>query len=404
MIADELYNFYRELGYWVNFEGERLMISSKYTLATSDLQAIKPLITSLDKVPILQYAGCSYIFVRDPSRLPDLFPVLGRPAEDWIPLPSGEGAAFDQSYWLSPLGLALNDLPSVVGILLPGVFERIDEMKALPVFDTGDIDGLAKACIGRQLGVAEATLSIGHGKIPDLYASIVANLSPLPEVVEPEPEPEPLLEPEPERRSFFEDAILPDEYRPTIPMESDEIEWARLLDGIAPGSLSPLRLVAIILSIEDIDLPEDPLTSLALLDMAITAMPPTLAHPDELFSYIWPTRQAIRVNLEFHIIASQILAGILLRFSMGRDAGFFMDSSLSLGEVFYKNPETLISDLFGAPEIIAWIERNILTAPAPQLTSRTQKIAEVIKQVGEDIMADVSTPYYRQLIASHHRD
>jgi hypothetical protein len=422
--VNEIYDFYRELGYDVNIDGGSLTISSKYTLVTSDLHALKPLIASLDKVPILQYAGSSYIFVRDPSRLPDLSPILGKPTYDWIPLPSGEGAAFDQAYWLASLRLALNELPSVTNFLISGVLERVEALRGSPVTDTSEADGLAKACIGGTLTIAEAHIIVGPGGAKDLNAAIIANLSPEPielkietPVLEQEPEQapipepvselifeptsEPIPEPIPERRSLFADALLPNEYHEPVHMASDEINWTELLSDTAPGALTPLHIVAVILSIEDIGLPEDPLISLALLDMAITAMPPTLTHPDELFSYIWPTRRAIRVNVEFHVITSQILAGILLRFSMGCDSGFLMEGGLSLEEMFYKNPSILLSDLFGAPEVISWIERYVLTAPAPQLTSRTQKIAEIIKQVGEEIMPDVSTAYYRQLISNH---
>jgi hypothetical protein len=135
--------------------------------------------------------------------------------------------------------------------------------------------------------------------------------------------------------------------------------------------------------------------------MAATAMPHTLSHPDELFSYIWPTRKAIRVNAELHIIMSQILAGTLIRFAMGCESGFLMEGELSINEMFYQKPASLLSDIFGSPKLVSWIERNLLTAPAPQLTIRTQNIADVLEQVGTDIMPDVSTAHFLQLIASH---
>lgn len=187
----------------------------------------------------------------------------------------------------------------------------------------------------------------------------------------------------------------PDEM-PVAAAESDALDWEQILDGVDPTTLTPLTLVAIVL--DELGISRDPLTSLALLDMALTAISEPPTHPDELFGYLWPTRQTLLDELEFHSVVVQLLAGILLRFEMMCEAGTLVADETFLNQLLHLNTPSLLSDLFGTPDIVFWLEKHVLQAPLIQLDTRIHKIAYVLDTVGAQIIPDVSTRYYLDLI------
>jgi hypothetical protein len=187
----------------------------------------------------------------------------------------------------------------------------------------------------------------------------------------------------------------PDEM-PVAVAESGALDWEQILDGVDPATLTPLTLVAIVL--DELGISRDPLTSLALLDMALTAISEPPTHPDELFGYLWPTRQTLLDELEFHSVVVQLLAGILLRYKMMCEGGTLVADETFLDQLLHLNTPSLLSDLFGAPDIVFWLEKHVLQAPLIQLDTRIHKIAYVLDTVGAQIIPDVSTRYYLDLI------
>ncbi len=187
----------------------------------------------------------------------------------------------------------------------------------------------------------------------------------------------------------------PDEM-PVAVAESGALDWEQILDGVDPATLTPLTLVAIVL--DELGISRDPLTSLALLDMALTAISEPPTHPDELFGYLWPTRQTLLDELEFHSVVVQLLAGILLRYKMMCEGGTLVADETFLDQLLHLNTPSLLSDLFGAPDIVFWLEKHVLQTPLIQLDTRIHKIAYVLDTVGAEIIPDVSTRYYLDLI------
>ena len=189
---------------------------------------------------------------------------------------------------------------------------------------------------------------------------------------------------------------------PIVVEESDALDWEQILDGIDESTLTPLKLVGT--ALDKLGLARDPLTSLALLDMALTAISEPPAHPAELFDYLWPTRRAFSDELEFHTIVVQLLAGILIRFDMMCDAGLLMSDASFLDQLLGLDTPSLVSDLFGAPDIIFWLQKHVLSAPLAQLDTRIHKIAHVLETIGTQIVPNVSTAYYLDLIGERLYD
>ncbi len=189
---------------------------------------------------------------------------------------------------------------------------------------------------------------------------------------------------------------------PTGIEDSDALDWEQILDGIDEPTLTPLKLVGT--ALDKLGLERDPLTSLALLDMALTAISEPPAHPAELFDYLWPTRRAFSDELEFHTIVVQLLAGILIRFDIMCDAGLLMSDATFLDQLLGLDTSSLVSDLFGAPDIIFWLQKHVLSAPLAQLDTRIHKIAHVLETIGTQIVPNVSTAYYLDLIGERLYD
>jgi hypothetical protein len=187
----------------------------------------------------------------------------------------------------------------------------------------------------------------------------------------------------------------------TDEIASDEIDWAQALDGVDASTLTPLRLVAIMRSMDDLALPKTPLASLALLDMTLTAISAAPKYPCELLEYIWPTHQTLLDDFGDHMVVVQLLAGVLLRFEMMCDAGLLMPDTNLLDQLFHIDTVSLLSDLFGAPDIVFWLERHVLGGTPEQLTARIHKVADVLDTVGVEIIPDVSTAYYLELIGEN---
>ncbi|MHB1732958.1 MAG: hypothetical protein ACYCU8_05830 [Ferrimicrobium acidiphilum] len=189
---------------------------------------------------------------------------------------------------------------------------------------------------------------------------------------------------------------------PTGIEDSDALDWEQILDGIDSSTLTPLKLVGT--ALDKLGLERDPLTSLALLDMVLTAISEPPAHPAELFDYLWPTRETFLDELKFHTIVVQLLAGILIRFDMMCDAGLLMSDVTFLDQLLGLDTPSLVSDLFGAPDIIFWLQKHVLSAPLAQLDTRIHKIAHVLETIGTQIVPNVSTAYYLDLIGERLYD
>ncbi|WP_298335050.1 hypothetical protein [Ferrimicrobium sp.] len=466
----------------------RLVIQTNFTVATEGSSVLGHIKDTVS-VPILRHGNICYLFVRDASAFPNLWPVLGQPSISWVSLPpyrsDSPAGGYDLPAWLAPLSIAHDQLPLLNDLLPQSVFSRITQIQRVGIEvqqRTGEgvipldqivtyaaeelqrsgqtqetLALLGAACVGELLSVGQAHRLLGHDTdelrvaildtlfaegdiatdelIEILYDSAVAMIIESEgidseglededaDAAENDAEAQELegsVHPGPMAgigelkgnddsasvaiyaENYLDELIESDQWdadpddMSVTALDSDALDWEQILDGVDPATLTPLTLVAIVL--DELGISRDPLTSLALLDMALTAISEPPMHPDELFGYLWPTRQALLGELEFHSVVVQLLAGILLRFEMMCEAGTLVADETFLDQLLHLNTPSLVSDLFGAPNIVFWLEKHVLQAPLVQLDTRIHKIAYVLDTVGAQIIPDVSTRYYLDLI------
>uniref|UniRef100_UPI002626E63B hypothetical protein n=1 Tax=Ferrimicrobium sp. TaxID=2926050 RepID=UPI002626E63B len=449
----------------------RLVIQTSFTVATEGSSVLGHIKDTVS-VPILRHGNICYLFVRDASAFPNLWPILGRPNTSWVSLPpyrsDSPAGGYDLPAWLAPLSIAKDQLPLLSDLLPSSVVSRIAQLQRVGIEvqqRTGEgvipldqivtyaaeelqrsgqtqetLALLATACVGDLLSVGQANRILGHDTdelrvaildtlftegdiatdelIETLYDSAVAMILDSEgidsEGLEDEDEDEDADAAENEAEAqelersvhpgpvvsigelkgnddsesvaicaenYLDELIESDQWNadpdemPVAAAESDALDWEQILDGVDPATLTPLTLVAIVL--DELGISRDPLTSLALLDMALTAISEPPTHPDELFGYLWPTRQTLLDELEFHSVVVQLLAGILLRFEMMCETGTLVADESFLDQLLHLNTPSLLSDLFGAPDIVFWLEKHVLQAPLIQLDTRIHKIAYV---------------------------
>lgn len=181
------------------------------------------------------------------------------------------------------------------------------------------------------------------------------------------------------------------------------LDWRGALAG-RETTVAPVVLVQIFLGMDELKFDEDPLTKLALLDMAVTAIPDGTDDPLTLFPYLWPESGAVMAEFHQHRILVEILAGLLLRFDMACSAGVFMGDP-PLVALLAQDAVATVSDLVGDPDLVFWLERHLFNVTTrEQLGTRVQAISKIISAVGDDVVGDVSTEHLRSLLGETIND
>ena len=180
--------------------------------------------------------------------------------------------------------------------------------------------------------------------------------------------------------------------------EEEKIDWVSAVDGWE-GELSAPFLAMRFLGMTELGLTDDDLTKLALLDLAITALPSIDENLGDLLTCLWPSVSAFAADLYFHTLAVQLFAGMLLRFKMIGDAGMLIESPSLTQQLEAGGGAVIFSDLMGSPSILFWLERHILNTNTPALLAqRVSFVAEVLGMVRHGIIGSVSTSHFVELI------
>ena len=112
-----------------------LVMKANHALASSDMRVLHRVWGKGRPIPLLRHGGTGYVFVSDPENFPELSPVLGLEKDRWISLPPHRSDDLDGSYslpaWITPLSVAIDDLPRVRELFELSVFQRIDQLQDL---------------------------------------------------------------------------------------------------------------------------------------------------------------------------------------------------------------------------------------------------------------------------------
>lgn len=182
--------------------------------------------------------------------------------------------------------------------------------------------------------------------------------------------------------------------------EEEKIDWARAVDGWE-GEFSAPFLAMHLLGMEELGLTDDDLTKLALLDLAITALPSENGNLADLLTCLWPTVSDFASDLHFHSMAVQLFAGMLLRFKMIGDAGMLLESPSLVQQLEVGQGAHIFSDLMRSPDVLFWLERHVLNTNTPELLRlRVSFVAEVLGMVRRGIVESISTSHFLELIGA----
>jgi hypothetical protein len=187
-----------------------------------------------------------------------------------------------------------------------------------------------------------------------------------------------------------------DESQNLLAGESNALNWGRILDGTDLSALTSFNLFLVVR--DAVELERDQLTSLALLDMMLTMVGSPTGELTQLLTYLWPTRQRFFEDLEHHSVVVQLLAGALIRFEIMCRAGILMPDPNALERLLGGDAPLLISDLFGAPDIVLWLQHHVFSAPMSQIASRIYQVSQVLEITNNQIMSDVTTAHYQRLL------
>lgn len=177
------------------------------------------------------------------------------------------------------------------------------------------------------------------------------------------------------------------------------IDWERALSGVG-GTLQPVSLVEALLGIPEITFSDDPLCTLALLDMAITAIPDGAEQPLTLLSYLWPDSEALISTFRAHLLIVQLLAGLLARFEHACSHGV-LTGEASLASLVTTGSAAILSDLVADPATVFWIQRHLLSVTTPELLAiRIETVSKIVSAIGHSLIGDISTARFRALLGS----
>jgi len=177
------------------------------------------------------------------------------------------------------------------------------------------------------------------------------------------------------------------------------IDWERALSGVG-GTLQPVSLVEALLGIPEITFSDDPLCTLALLDMAITAIPDGAEQPLTLLSYLWPDSEALISTFRAHLLIVQLLAGLLARFEHACSHGV-LTGEVSLASLVTTGSAAILSDLVADPATVFWIQRHLLSVTTPELLAiRIETVSKIVSAIGHSLIGDISTARFRALLGS----
>jgi hypothetical protein len=433
-----------------------LVIDTQFTIATEDVRVLEYL-TDVQHVPILKHGGTTYLFVR--GAFADLFPIFGTPPNPWVALPphrcdtpSGFVAL---PTWLCPLSTAPDELPRIDDIVQPSVFEHIntlrqmgaqlemragqgvlplDQIVARAVFDlhhqpearlaltaaatigglvdldqaqrllNEDGDALRTAIIrllfGDQVLETDELAEVLYSAALSLcdFDDVESDGDSMPQVVARNTE-DPIVS---DAEIDLDELIvsyqwdLPQESQDLLAEASDALNWQQILAG---ADLSTLTAFDFLLIVRDaVPLERDQLTSLALLDMMLTMVGSPTADLPLLLAYLWPTRNRFFEDLEHHTVIVQLLAGALIRWRFLCQAGVLMPHPDVRERLCEGDAPIVISDLFGAPDIVMWFQNHVFSAPMSQIRSRIDQIAHVLEITNDQVVTDVTTAHYQHLL------
>lgn len=412
-----------------------LVMGSENALAMESLASFYPYAGRWGNAPVLRRGNAGYVFVADRAAMPDLFPVLGIPSSQWLPVPPGPGDLAGP-LWITPLNVAAGKLPTIREAFGTTTLERLAALatlgeevsaviaetplsmfdlaiEALARLDSRDFGAVAAAlCASGQIGVADALRLLerdaeeGAGSPADALGKALAGVLFGPEL--PLDELSELLMEVAMSFADLDDAaseavngckstesgpggiIHPVDAGPGGDWDGGQgevretaIDW-ELAAACPDAGLTPVKLVAALLDMDELALDHGAASKLALLDMAIAEAPPEGNYPMDVLPYLWPTVDRLKEDVERHRVATQVLAAMLLRQQAGVAAGILPGQPELAIQIAGGAGARAASELFGSPDVVFRIEQRILgiTTPAA-LALRVRMIAKVLADIDE---------------------
>ena len=173
------------------------------------------------------------------------------------------------------------------------------------------------------------------------------------------------------------------------------IDWEAALQNSA--MVTPVELVQLVFEMSEFGFSDDELTKLALLDMAITAIPDGTDDPLRLFSYLWPDTGSFKVEFGHHRSMVELLAALLVRYDLACAAGALAGEA-SLAELAARDGVEFFSDLIGDPELVFYLETRLLNVTtSAQLMVRLSMISKIISAIGVEFTLNLATQHLLSL-------
>ena len=179
------------------------------------------------------------------------------------------------------------------------------------------------------------------------------------------------------------------------------INWEEEMRSAGMNDLNGYTLPQLLLGVPSLDLPDDPLTKLAISDLSLCAITTTNA-PVDLLTYLWPDKATFDDSLQSHRIAAQCIAFLVCRFHLAVWSGVLSGTPSIADRVARDNGANVISQLIGDPDVVQHVLERLLLPNTSELSSqRFDLVHKIIHHVPPSVFVpDLSTAALAALCAS----